>query len=242
MQHGIMEPLTAAMPFTWPGWNYLYALGNLEGDALPYSLGLYPYIQKQLYTPDFQASLRLSQPHALTQRLLQQAAHLDPISRYQYVDTRQYLPADILTKVDRMSMAHSLEVRAPLLDITLVEYMATLPATLKLRDRVSKYILRKFCRRVLPDSVLTKRKQGFALPKDRWFQKELHAAAADLLLDRRTFARGYFRPRTLQRLLQHHATGQRDYSVWIWCLMVLEMWFRLFLDAPEGHVEHNTGG
>jgi len=167
------------------------------------------------------------------QRLLRQAAHLDPISRYQYVDTLQYLPADILTKVDRMSMANSLEVRSPLLDVTLVEYMATLPATLKLRDRVSKYILRKFCGRILPDSVLTKRKQGFALPKDRWFQKELRGAAEDLLLDPRALARGYFRPRTLQRLLQHHATGQRDYSAWIWCLIVLEMWFRMFLDEPQ---------
>lgn len=233
MKHGVIKPVTAAMPFTWPGWNYLYAMAGLERDALPDGLGLYPYIQEKLYSPDLQAHLRRHQPHALTQRLLRQAAHLDPISRYQYVDTLQYLPADILTKVDRMSMANSLEVRSPLLDVTLVEYMATLPASLKLRQRVSKYILRKFCSRVLPDSVLTKRKQGFAIPKDRWFQKELRSAAEELLLDRRTLDRGYFRRRTLQRMLQHHATGQRDYSVWIWCLLVLEMWFRTFLDEPQ---------
>ena len=232
MKHGIIRPLTAVLPFTWPGWNYLYAMGELAADALPSGLGIYPYIQEKLYSPDFQAHLHMHQPHAPAQRLVQQAAHLDPISRYQYVDTLQYLPADILTKVDRMSMANSLEVRSPLLDVMLVEYMATLPATLKLRDRVSKYILRKFCGRILPDSVLTKRKQGFALPKDRWFQKELRTAAEDLLLDSRTLTRGYFQPRTLQRLLQHHATGQRDYSGWIWCLIVLEMWFRMFLDAP----------
>jgi asparagine synthase (glutamine-hydrolysing) len=233
MKHGLIKPLTAAMPFTWPGWNYLYAMGGLATDALPSGLGLYPYIQEKLYSPDLQAHLHMSEPHAPVQRLLRQVAHLDPISRYQYVDTLQYLPADILTKVDRMSMANSLEVRSPLLDVTLVEYMATLPATLKLRDRVSKYILRKFCGRILPDSVLTKRKQGFALPKDRWFQKELRTAAEDLLLDRSTLTRGYFQPQTLHRLLQHHATGQRDYSVWIWCLIVLEMWFRMFLDAPQ---------
>ena len=241
MKHGIIQPLTAALPFTWPGWNYLYAMGELAADALPSGLGIYPYIQEKLYSPDFQMHLHMSQPHASAQRLLQQAAHLDPISRYQYVDTLQYLPADILTKVDRMSMANSLEVRSPLLDVTLVEYMATLPAILKLRDRVSKYILRKFCGRILPDSVLTKRKQGFALPKDRWFQKELRAAAEDLLLDRRTLARGYFQPRTLHRLLQHHSTGQRDYSEWIWCLIVLEMWFRMFLDAPQVHRGQGAG-
>src|SRR5215468_145295 len=241
MKHGIIKPLTAAMPFTWPGWNYLYALGGLAADALPSGLGIYPYIQEKLYSPDLQAHLHMREPHALAERLLRQAAHLDPISRYQYVDTLQYLPADILTKVDRMSMANSLEVRSPLLDVTLVEYMATLPATLKLQERVSKYILRKFCGRILPDSVLTKRKQGFALPKDRWFQKELRAAAEELLLDRRALARGYFQPRTLRCLLRHHATGKRDYSAWIWCLIVLEMWFRIFLDEPKIRVGQGAG-
>jgi asparagine synthase (glutamine-hydrolysing) len=241
MKHGIIQPLTAALPFTWPGWNYLYAMGELAADALPSGLGIYPYIQEKLYSPDFQAHLHMHQPHASAQRLLRQVAHLDPISRYQYVDTLQYLPADILNKVDRMSMANSLEVRSPLLDVTLVEYMATLPATLKLRDQVSKYILRKFCGRILPDSVLTKRKQGFALPKDHWFQKELRTAAEDLLLDRKTLIRGYFQPRTLRRLLQQHATGRRDYSVWIWCLIVLEMWFRMFLDTLEVHRGQSAG-
>jgi asparagine synthase (glutamine-hydrolysing) len=162
--------------------------------------------------------------------LRQQAAHLDPVSQYQYLDTRQYLPADILTKVDRMSMANSLEVRSPLLDHTLVEYMATLPVSLKLRNNVSKYIFRKFCSQLLPPSVLSKPKQGFALPKDRWFRQELHTAAEAVLLDTRTLTRGYFRKPTMQRLLQHHTTGRRDYSDWIWCLLVLEMWFRRILD------------
>jgi asparagine synthase (glutamine-hydrolysing) len=230
IKRGVMQPLTAALPFTWPGWNYLYATGRISATELPYDLGMYPYIQDKLYTPEMQRQLRHCQPYEPGQRLLQQTAGLDPVSRHQYVDTLQYLPADILTKVDRMSMANSLEVRAPLLDVNLVEYMATLPAALKLRDGVSKYILRKFCRRILPPAVLTKRKQGFAIPKDRWFQHELRASAEEILLDSRTLARGYFRPETLRRLLQHHATGRRDYSVWIWCLIVLEMWFRLFLE------------
>ncbi len=97
MKRGIIQPLTAALPFTWPGWNYLYAMGELTADTLPAGLGIYPYIQEKLYSPDFQAHLHMSRPHASTQRLMQQAAHLDPISRYQYVDTLQYLPADILT-------------------------------------------------------------------------------------------------------------------------------------------------
>src|SRR5207244_2059972 len=113
-------------------------------------------------------------------------------------------------------------------DYTLVEYMATLPVSFKLRGNVSKYVFRQVCRRMLPPSVLTKRKQGFALPKDRWFQTELWTSAEAILLAPRTLARGYFCQETLRRLLQHHATGRRDYSTWIWCLIVLEMWFRRF--------------
>lgn len=236
MRRGLIKPLTDVLPFTWPSWNYLYAMGETGNEGLPHELGLYPYIQEKLYTPDFKAQLYDCNPFALTSRILEHSGHLDTVSRYQYLDTLQYLPADILTKVDRMSMANSLEVRSPLLDYTLVEYMATLPLSFKLREGVSKHMLRKLCRRLLPDSVLTKRKQGFAIPKDRWFQQELRTFAEDLLLDSRTLSRGYFRKESLSRLLKHHATGRRDYSTWIWCLIVLEMWFRLFLDDwQDGH-------
>jgi asparagine synthase (glutamine-hydrolysing) len=218
------------MPFTWPGWNYLYAMGAEKTSGMPLDLGLYPHIQERLYTPEFAAQIRGCDPFARANEILSRARDLDPVSRYQYLDTLHYLPSDILTKVDRMSMANSLEVRSPLLDYTLVEYMATLPVSFKLRGAISKYILRKVAGRYLPASVLTKRKQGFAIPKDRWFQKELRTFAEELLLERRTIARGYFDERAMRRLLGHHASGRRDYSTWIWCLIVLEMWFRTFLD------------
>lgn len=230
IRHQLLQPLTGVLPFTWPGWNYLYAMGKMNGGGVPSGLGLYPYIQEQLYSSEFTHALRGCDAFAETAKILRNGDHLDPVSRYQYLDTLQYLPADILTKVDRMSMANSLEVRSPLLDHTVVEYMATLPITLKLRGEVSKYILRKLCGRWLPPATLQKRKQGFAIPKDKWFQQELRTFAEDLLLDRKTLARGYFRKESLSRLLSHHATGRRDYSTWIWCLIVLEMWHRLFLD------------
>lgn len=230
IRHQLLQPLTGVLPFTWPGWNYLYAMGKMNGSRLPSGFGLYPYIQEQLYSSEFTHVLQGCDAFAETEKILRNGDHLDPISRYQYLDTLQYLPADILTKVDRMSMANSLEVRSPLLDYTVVEYMATLPVTFKLRSEVSKYILRKLCGRWLPPATLRKRKQGFAIPKDKWFQQELRTFAEDLLLDRKTLARGYFRKESLTRLLNHHATGRRDYSTWIWCLIVLEMWHRLFLD------------
>ncbi len=230
IRRGVIRPLSRVLPFNWSGWNYLYALGQPKNGALPCTLGIYPYIRERLYTSDFENAVGSLGQFESTRQILRQVEHLDPVSRYQYLDTLQYLPADILTKIDRMSMANSLEVRSPLLDITLVEFMATLPVSLKLRDNISKYIFRMVCGQMLPPSVLAKRKQGFAIPKDRWFQKELKTAAEDILLDQRTLARGYFRKTTLERLLQHHATGKRDYSSWIWCLIVLETWFRIFLD------------
>ncbi len=235
VRHKIIKLLPKFLPFTMPGWNYLYALGNLD-NGVPYKLGMYPYIQEKLYTNDFKKEVKKFDPFELANQILERCQHLDLVSRYQYLDTLQYLPSDILVKVDRMSMANSLEVRSPLLDHTLVEYMATLPVSLKLQDGISKYALRRVCHQLLPPSVLTKRKQGFVIPTDIWFQKELRTFAFEILLDPRTLERGYFRKEVLEKLLEHHATGKKDYSTWIWALIVLETWFRIFFDQGENNL------
>ena len=244
----VVRPLTRTLPITWPGRNYMHALAEADDDGISHRLGIFPYIRDVLYTDDFRKAIGDYDPFEETERFLGEARHLDPVGKYQYLDTHHYLPGDILAKVDRMSMANSLEVRAPLLDHTLVEYMATLPVSFKLRGGVSKYLLRRVAGEMLPPSVLEKPKQGFAIPKDRWFKKELRSSAEEILLAPRTLAQGYFRRDTLQRMLDHHATGERDYSDWIWCLIVLETWFRTFLDEgdppgrpgrwSEGHVRN----
>lgn len=230
---GVLRPMASIFPFTSPGWNHLYVMGRAERGEIPVKLGIFPYIQEKLYTSEFKKALQGFNPFEPDERILSRAGHLDGVSRYQFFDTLQYLPADILTKVDRMSMANSLEVRSPLLDYELVEFMAGLPLHLKLRNGTTKYLLRKLCAKWLPASVLTKRKQGFAIPKDRWFRTELRGAAEEILLDKRTLSRGYFREGTMRAFLRHHATGKRDYSNWIWCLIVLEMWFRTFIDEQR---------
>jgi asparagine synthase (glutamine-hydrolysing) len=233
IRRGFVRPFARILPFTVPGWNYLRALSEHRPGQLPLEMGIYPYIQEQLYSDDFAREVRTHDPFAHLEAIRSRARSLDPVSRYQFIDTLEYLPSDILTKVDRMSMATSLEVRSPLLDATVVEYMATLPASFKIRDGKGKYPLRALASKWLPASVLTKRKQGFAIPKDRWFRFEHRESARDILLDRRTIGRGYFRRRTIERLLSEHAAGRRDYSNWIWCLLVLELWFRQFVDqAP----------
>ena len=231
VRRGLIKPLADLLPFTVPGWNYLYALGNKGEKGHPPGLGIYPYIQSALLSTDLKIKLQNHDAIQSTRQILSETSHLDPVSRFQYLDTLQYLPCDILTKVDRMSMANSLEVRAPLLDYTLIEYVATLPVSLKLRDGISKYIFRKYCRPLLPESVLKKPKQGFGIPKDQWFRTELRQAAQDILLDPKTLQRGYFRKEAIARLLDHHVTGRRDYSTWIWCLIVLEIWHRTFVDT-----------
>ena len=230
LRRGVLAPVGRAMPFTWPGWNSLHAAGRLPDDGLAPCLGMYPYILDDLCTHDLRAALAAIDPFARTRALLAESGELDPVSRAQRLDTLQYLPSDILTKVDRMSMANSLEVRAPLLDHTLLEYVATLPVSFKLRGTVSKYLLRQAAGRMLPASVLTKPKQGFAIPEGRWFRGSLRPFAEDVLLDRRSLGRGFFRRDTVARMLRHHASGARDYSRWIWNLILLELWCRRFLD------------
>ena len=233
LRRGIARPLTRMLPFETPGWNYLYAMGHLARNGLQDSLGIYPYIRHELYSREFGAHLR-SIGSTDESAEWGTAGGLDPVSRYQYLDTTQYLPCDILTKVDRMSMANSLEVRSPLLDTELVEYLARLPVSLKLRNGQTKYILRKVAQQWLPASVLEKPKQGFAIPKERWFRGDLRVAAEEMLLEPRTLQRGYFRQATVKKILEQHMRGKRDYSTWIWCLMILEMWFRTYLDQPLG--------
>jgi asparagine synthase (glutamine-hydrolysing) len=231
----ILAPLTEALPIETPGRNYLYALAHETPLTPGYDLGLYPYIKSWLYGPGMRSiAEEPGNGHDGVSRA--ELESLDVVSRLQCLDTLRYLPDDILTKVDRASMAHSLEVRAPLLDYTLVEYMATVPSTMKLRGGVSKHLFRRLLQRQLPASVFAKEKQGFAVPKGAWFQRELRGAARERLLDPRTLARGYFRPEAVRSILEYHEAGRRDYSDWIWCLLVLEEWHRTFIDASSRRV------
>ena len=114
--------------------------------------------------------------------------------------------------------------------------MARAPLSYKLRGDVSKVALRRLAERLLPKSTLEKRKQGFALPEGRWFRGELYARAEDILLDPRSLGRGYFDPRAIRTVLSEHRAGRRNYGTWLWCLIVLEIWHRHFVDADTRRV------
>jgi asparagine synthase (glutamine-hydrolysing) len=159
----------------------------------------------------------------------------DPLSQLLYLDTKTYLVSDILTKVDRMSMATSLEVRVPLLDHELVEWVTSLPPRWKMRGKQQKYILRKLAERLgVPGEVLHRPKQGFALPLVHWMRNELKDLIEGVLLDPKTLQRGYFNPKAVQQILDEHFRGRRNQSSAIWRLLMLELWHRNFLERFRG--------
>jgi asparagine synthase (glutamine-hydrolysing) len=152
------------------------------------------------------------------------------LSAARYTDIKSYLPLDILTKVDRMSMAHSLEAREPLLDHRLVEFAATIPPGMMLRGGTTKWIFKEAMRGILPDNIIDRRKHGFAVPLGRWFRGKLGGFVHDLLLTKRSRERGFFDPAAVGNLVRSHEQG-RPLDLHIWTLLSFELWCRAFIDA-----------
>ena len=153
-------------------------------------------------------------------------------SRMMRFDFETYLPEDVLTKVDRMSMAHSIESRVPLLDNLVIDFAATLPARFKIRDGRRKHVFKETLRPLLPPGILERRKQGFGVPIGVWFRGGLTGLFSDVLESPRARQRGYFEPSFVSRLLREHLAGQRDHALRLWQLLVFELWHRHYLDTP----------
>jgi len=156
------------------------------------------------------------------------------LSRLQQLDIDHYLPLDILTKVDRMSMAHSIETRVPLLDHKLVEFAATIPPELNLAGGTTKGILKRAMRGVLPAEIIDRPKRGFAVPLNYWFRGRLGAYARDLLLGDGARRRGVFDLHSVEKLLARHDKGE-NLDLQLWTLISFELWSRAFLDR-NAHV------
>ena len=157
----------------------------------------------------------------------------DPLALIQYLDLKTYLVGDINTKVDRASMAHSLEVREPLMDHEIIEWLATLPSSLKVRGQEGKYLLKKAMGPLLPDDILYRPKMGFAVPLARWFRGPLKERVRQAVLGSRLAETGWFNREYLQHLVDAHQSGARDYSAPLWTLLMFEAFLRNVLDeAP----------
>jgi asparagine synthase (glutamine-hydrolysing) len=188
--------------------------------------------KRRLFRPDPSALMAADDPWSDARMFLENAG-ADWLSAAQHWDLKSYLPLDILTKVDRMSMAHSLEARVPLLDHVLVEFAATIPPEYRLRNGESKSIFKRAMRGILPDEIIDKPKQGFAVPLGAWFRGRLSGFVRDLLLSPTCRDRGVFDCRYIEQLLVMHEGG-RDLGLQLWTLISFELWCRTFLDGPLG--------
>jgi len=231
------------LPLTMKGARSLrhLALDPAEAYARKHAYGLFEDdFRSRLYTRDFALTVRDSDPYASFRRAHDACTSPDPLDRALYVDVNTYLVDDILTKVDKMSMAVSLEARDPLLDHKLLEFSATIPTALKLKKGRSKYLLRRLLERYVPASIVNRPKQGFAAPVGQWLRGPLSRMVSDLLQDGRLGDRGIFDTSAIRTLWVEHRSQQRDHSHRLWSLMMLELWFREYVDnasRPERRSE-----
>jgi asparagine synthase (glutamine-hydrolysing) len=184
--------------------------------------------QRQLFQPEVWAKFsRLDPWNGLAEFLAQSDGHW--LSALQHLDLRHYLPLDILTKVDRMSMAHSIEARVPLLDHKLVEFAATIPPDLRLRGGTTKYIFKRAMRGILPDAIIDRPKRGFTVPLGRWLRGQLDEFVREVLLSDTCRRRGIMNTAYIERMVaQRQRRG--DLDIHIWTLISFELWCRIFLD------------
>jgi asparagine synthase (glutamine-hydrolysing) len=149
-----------------------------------------------------------------------------------YVDTKTWLPDDLLIKADKMTMANSVELRVPLLDHKVLEFAARLPRNQKVRGWVMKYLAKKALRHHVPPAILGRRKAGFPVPYAAWLRSSLRNWATEILLDQRTLSRGYFQKPMIEKLITGNLNGA-DYSKELFSLVVLELWHRKFADRSS---------
>jgi asparagine synthase (glutamine-hydrolysing) len=203
-----------------------------------------PHLLERLFGHRLAERRRRFDPWAAVEPHVARAPQGDPLSRLLYLDFKTWLADDGLVKVDRMSMAHGLEVRCPLLDHRVVELAARVPSRFKLADGRTKILLREVAARHLPAEILSRPKRGFAPPVDRWLRQELRDMSRDLLLAHDAMARDLFERRELERLLADHQARRLEAGWAIWTLLMLEVWGRSVLRAePEAprEVLHAAG-
>jgi asparagine synthase (glutamine-hydrolysing) len=179
-------------------------------------------MREELFTPAFKRELQGYRAEEVFHRHLEGKTFADPLRMVQYLDFQTYLPGDILTKVDRASMAHSLEVRVPLLDHHFVEWAARVPTAMKLRGGEGKAILKKALEPHLPHEVLYRDKMGFAVPLDVWFRDSLRERIRRTVTGERLKSSGYFVPEQLDRIMRQHETGARNHSAPLWTLLMFD--------------------
>jgi len=199
----------------------LQALAQSSAEGYFHSLSILPDAMREaLYSPELKRALQGYRAVDLIRQHMAAAPTDHHLSRVQYTDMKTYLPGDILTKVDRASMAHSLEVRVPLLDHPFVEWAGGVSPRLKLHGNEGKYIFKKALEPDVPAAILYREKMGFSMPLSKWLRGPLRGEMEAKLVGGPLAATGYFDADMLETMARHHATGRRDYSAPIWALLM----------------------
>ena len=180
--------------------------------------------KRRLYAPAFAAALDGSDVYAPVREILGRGSRDDVLNRQLYTDLLVYLADDILVKVDRMSMATSLETRAPFLDVDVMELAFSMPGDLKVRNGVRKFVLKEAMRGLVPDRILHRKKEGFSIPIKNWLRRELEPLMRDLLSPVRIARRGLFEADEVRRLMDDHVAGRENHAHTLFPLMVFERW------------------
>lgn len=191
------------------------------------AMSFQPWMKQDLFRPWVLAELGMDESLNRIRSFFDSRAAKGVMNKFLYLDSKIYLPDDLLTKVDRMSMLHSLEVRVPLLDHKLIELVGSIPFSMKLKGGTTKYILKRAMKGLLPERTLRQRKQGFQVPLGRWFRDELFLFARRLLLEENCLSRRFFESSYIERLLEQHREGRQRFGTQIYALVVFEIWCRL---------------
>ena len=184
-----------------------------------------------LFAKSFLDAVPALRDGTFTQTLHHRVRSLDVLSRMLYVDTKSWLPDDLLIKADKITMGNSLELRVPLLDHTVLEFAARLPSNYKVRGLETKRVLKRAFQGVVPQEILDRKKTGFPVPYERWLRKELRSFVRETVCSARALARGYFQANAVKKLIEVDAT-KGGLSKEVFCLLTLELWHQRFVDAP----------
>jgi len=246
VRQGVMQPLGRNLPHGAWGRNYLHNVALDPLDRYIEDISVFTRLNKPLlYTAAFRQQLGKTEAASRFRAYAARSRAKDPLDPLLYLDSKTYLPGDILTKVDRMSMAVSLEARVPLLDHKLIEFVCTrIPASMKMKGLQTKHIFKRAMRDLVPTEILDRPKQGFGIPIDRWINEQLRERVRGTLSEALTMQRGYVEPRYVRVLLDEHEKGRRDHATELWTLFMLELWHRKFVDKPgslelENHVNQD---
>jgi asparagine synthase (glutamine-hydrolysing) len=239
IRQGLMQPLSRNLPHGAWGRNFLHNVALDPIDRYFDNVSIFTGLNKRsLYTPDFYQVLGSPSAVGLTFQEYSDSVGTNALlDALLYIDSKTYLPGDILTKVDRMSMAVSLEARVPLLDHKLIDFVTRIPASMKMAGLETKHLFKRAVADLVPEEVLNRPKQGFGVPIQQWINQQLRERIRDTLTDSRFRERGIISAQYTDVLLDEHERGRRDHSMALWSLLMLELWHQAFVDG-----ERHKGG